>query len=37
MRGSFYVISDESAYNIIFVHAIRIKTQKTGAGHAFTG
>lgn len=28
MRGSFYVISGESAYNIVFVHAIKIKIHK---------
>ena len=28
MRGSFYVVSGESAYNIVFVHAIKIKIQK---------
>jgi len=28
MRGSFYVISGESVYNIVFVHAIKIKIRK---------
>lgn len=28
MRGSFYVISDQSVYNIVFVHAIKIKINK---------
>lgn len=28
MRGSFYVISGESVYNIVFVHAIKIKIHK---------
>ncbi|MGB2706182.1 MAG: hypothetical protein WBC74_04945 [Candidatus Omnitrophota bacterium] len=28
MRGSFYVISGESVYNIVFVHAIKIKINK---------
>jgi len=30
MRGSFYVISGQSAYNIVFVHAIKIKMHKMG-------
>jgi len=28
MRGSFYVISGESVYNIVFVHAVKIKICK---------
>ena len=28
MRGSFYVIADNSVYNIVFVHAIKIKISK---------
>ncbi|MFH1594473.1 MAG: hypothetical protein ABID09_07240 [Candidatus Omnitrophota bacterium] len=28
MRGSFYVICGESAYNVVFVHAIKIKVMK---------
>jgi|GEM_PF-571151 len=30
MRGSFYVISGESVYNIVFVHAIRIILRQAG-------
>jgi len=26
MRGSFYVVSGQSIFNIVFVHAIKIKT-----------
>jgi len=29
MRGSFYVISGESVFNIVFVHAIKIKISKS--------
>ncbi len=29
MRGSFYVISGESVYNIVFVHAIRIRISRS--------
>lgn len=29
MRGSFYIISDESVYNIVFVHMIKIKIHKS--------
>ena len=32
MRGAFYVISGQSAYNIVFVHAIKIKIHKLMAG-----
>ena len=28
MRGSFYIISGESVYNIVFVHMIKIKVNK---------
>ena len=28
MRGSFYIISGESVYNIVFVHAIKVKIHK---------
>ena len=28
VRGSFYVIANESVYNIVFVHAIKIKIHK---------
>ncbi len=28
MRGSFYVISGQSVYDIVFVHAIKIQIQK---------
>ncbi|MBL7156686.1 MAG: hypothetical protein ISS92_00845 [Candidatus Omnitrophica bacterium] len=28
MRGSFYVIADQSVYNIVFVHSIKIKLHK---------
>ena len=28
MRGSFYIIADNSVYNIVFVHAIKIKINK---------
>ena len=29
MRGSFYLISGASVYNIVFIHAIKIKIHKT--------
>ena len=28
MRGSFYVVSGESVYNIVFVHAVKINIKK---------
>ena len=28
MRGSFYIISERSVYNIVFVHTIKIKMHK---------
>ena len=28
MRGSFYVVSEHKAYNIVFVHAIKINVKK---------
>jgi len=31
MRGSFYVVSGQSAYNIIFVHVIKIRLHKAAA------
>ena len=30
MRGSFYIISGASVYNIVFVHAIKVKIHKAG-------
>ena len=29
MRGSFYIIADASVYDIVFVHAVKIKMNKT--------
>lgn len=34
-RGSFYILSDHIAYNIVFVHAIRIKIQKAKVEDAY--
>ena len=28
MRGSFYIISDDLVYNIVFVHTIKVKMRK---------
>ena len=28
MRGSFYIISDQNIYNVVFVHAIKIKIHR---------
>lgn len=28
MRGSFYIVSDQDVYNIVFVHAVSIKVKK---------
>lgn len=32
MRGSFYIVSGESVYNIVFVHAIKIDIKQPGVG-----
>jgi hypothetical protein len=29
MRGTFYIISNQDVYNIVFVHTIKIKIHKT--------
>ncbi len=29
MRGTFYIISNQDVYNIVFVHAVKIRINKT--------
>lgn len=30
MRGTFYIVSNQDVYNIVFVHAVRISVSKRG-------